>query len=438
MANKHSLMCGAGRADITPPIGTILYGYSPGRPAKTVGDPLTVTAILLHSNSGNALLVSCTICAISNPLCQRLAEAAGRAAGVPAKNVIISATHTHSGPNTSIDSAWGYVDTEYIENILLPGVIAAAKQAAENRKPAKIGVAETESDVGTNRRETNAAGRIVLGQDHNGPTDPTMTVVSFRGEDGKILANMIHYGCHCTACGCGPEITRDWAGVMMDMLEKESGAVTGFIAGFEGDQGPNLPNGKTVGDYQMALALGAKAGADAVRAFRAITQWEDAPVQVLHGAIDIPFLPLASKEEAEAHLAELGNKDALMAEGKIYLYNEYLRWEKVLLEYASGKPLKTHWHFDQKIITVGDVAILSCPFEAFIEIALRIRKGSPYRYTLNLCNAGGSMAYLPTEKEISRGGYEIKQFLCALRTVYPLPNNTDDYWVEQNLAILRN
>ena len=77
------------------------------------------------------------------------------------------------------------------------------------------------------------------------------------------------------------------------------------------------------------------------------------------------------------------------------------------------------------------------PFEAFIEIALRIRKDSPYPYTLNLCNTGGSVTYLPTPCDIPRGGYEIRQFLSSFQTTYDLPTNTDDYWVQENLRILR-
>ena len=82
------------------------------------------------------------------------------------------------------------------------------------------------------RREIKEDGTTVLGQNPWGPKDPIMTVVSFRGEDGAIIANMIHYCCHCTASGKNDEITRDWAGVMTDMLEAQTGAITGFYAGF--------------------------------------------------------------------------------------------------------------------------------------------------------------------------------------------------------------
>jgi len=436
MAREHNLQCGAGRADITPKIGAILYGYAPGRPAQSVGDPLHATAIKLVSNEGCALMVTCAVAAMSPALSARLREAAGEAANVPAENVTVSATHTHSAPNVSIRSGWGEVDTDYIDHILLPGVVKAAAEAAANLRPALMGIGETDSDVGMNRRELTEDGEIILGQNPWGPRDPKMTVISFRGQNGTIIANMVHYCCHGTASAANPEITRDWPGVMTDMLEAETGGISGFYAGVEGDQGPNLPNGKTTGNYRLALQLGARAGVDAVRAFRAIKEWRDVPVGTIHGTIRVPFGPLASREKAEEELAKVGTLEQIYAEERFSDVNEFIHWSNVLAEHTSGC-YKTEWTYDQCIVTLGPVAYVPCPFEAFVEIGLRLRRHSPFAYTLSLCNTHGCYAYLPTRGEMERGGYEVWHFLLAMRTTYPLPRNTDDYWVQQNLALLR-
>ena len=88
-------------------------------------------------------------------------------------------------------------------------------------------------------------------------------------------------------------------------------------------------------------------------------------------------------------------------------------------------------------LAIGPVAFVPCPFEAFVEIGLRLRRHSPYGYTLSLCNTHGCFAYMPTLGDVERGGYEVWHFLLAMRTTYPLPRNTDDYWVTQNLSLLR-
>ncbi len=438
MMKVHSLRCGAGRADITPPVGTILYGYAPGRPAQSVGDGLSLTAVKLSSGEDCALLITCSVASLNQDLCRRMRELAGEAAGVPPRNVTINATHTHSAPNCSLRSGWGDVDESYIETILVPGCVNASREAAGTLRLAWFGVGETESDIGVNRRELTETGEVILGQNPWGIRDPKMTVLSFRDEKGGIIANIVHYGCHGTASGKNPEITRDWPGVMTDMLEAETGGISGFWAGLEGDQGPNLPNGKTTGNYRLALQHGARAGEDAVRAFRNIREWRDVPVRVLHGTLSIPFDPLASREKAEQELEKIGTLETIYAEERYSDVNAYLHWKAVLDEYDSGRPFRTNWTFDQDITTIGPAAILPCPFEAFAEIGLRLRRHSPFGYTLSLCNTHGCYAYLPTLGDIERGGYEVWHFLLAMRTTYPLPRNTDDYWVLQNLALLRS
>jgi len=53
----YNLFCGAAKADITPPLGTQLYGYAPGRPAQSVGDALEAVAVKLVSKEGSALMM---------------------------------------------------------------------------------------------------------------------------------------------------------------------------------------------------------------------------------------------------------------------------------------------------------------------------------------------------------------------------------------------
>jgi len=437
MSENYAFKCGAGKADITPPLGTKLYGYAPARPAEAVGDPLATTAIKVVSNEESALLITCDIASLNPEFAVRARKMAGDAAGVAPENVIINVTHTHSAPNCSLKSGWGEVEIEYIENILFPGIVKASKEAAETCRPALMGIGETDSNVNMNRRELTEDGEIILGQNPWGPRDPKMTVLSFKDEEGKIIANFIHFGCHGTASGRNPEITRDWYGVMTDMLDVETGGISAFYQGFEGDLGPNCPNGKTTQNYAAAIRIGGQAGMEAVRAWKNIKEWRQFPVKVLHDTISIPFDPLAPKEKAEEELAKLGTLEQIYAEDRLFDVNDHIHWTNVLNEYTSGKPMKTHFTYEQAIVTIGPVAIVPAPFEAFCEIGLRIRKGSPYPYTLNLCNTHGCYAYLPTQSDIARGGYEVWHFLLAMRTTYPLPRNTDDQWVQQNLAILR-
>ena len=126
MSNLH---CGAAKSKITPKLGTLLYGYPRRRPAECVGDDLYATAVMLTSEQGSALMITCDNCAMNPDLAAELRKIAGEAAGISPELVTISCTHTHSGPNTSIKSGWGEVDYEYIESVLKGGIREASEKA---------------------------------------------------------------------------------------------------------------------------------------------------------------------------------------------------------------------------------------------------------------------------------------------------------------------
>lgn len=426
---------GAGRAVITPPIGTILYGYAPGRPAESVADDLTVTAVAAESERDAAILISATLALVNEEISNRIRDLAGRQTGVPAAHVIVSATHTHSGPNTNDTSGWGEVNSGYVEGTLIPCAVRAAREAWEGRRDAKLGVGTATSDVGVNRREIKPDGTVVLGQNPWGPYDPVMTVLSFRGDDGSPIANIIHYCAHNTASGCNPEITRDWAGPMTDRLEEQSGAVTAFMNGAIGDIGPRLSNGRTTGNLGLARELGGRAAIDAVRAWRGIREYRKAGVSALAGDIRIPYRPLPSREEALAEIERIGDLDSWPDDYKKYsAVNELMKWRGVLAERDSGKPPRTHYVFKQSVIAIGPVAFVPFPFEMFVEMTLRIRRDSPYQHTLCLSSTNGIVSYLPSQDQLCRGGYEVWEFRTG--NVYPMADDADNHAVSGNLRLL--
>ena len=142
---------------------------------------------------------------------------------------------------------WGELDEEYCNCVFRPAFLRAAEDAFDNMQEVTVGMASGKSEVGVNRRELNKENAIVLGQNPQGIYNPEMSVVSFKNNTGEVVANIIHYGCHGTSAGIITAISRDWEGVMCDLLEKHSGGMSAFFNGPEGDVGPRISNGKTAG-----------------------------------------------------------------------------------------------------------------------------------------------------------------------------------------------
>lgn len=423
---------GAAKEIITPKIGTLLYGYVPDSVSTSVHDDLELTAVAFGQGKEKALLISLSAGDVQTKLSQRLRRIAGDAAGIDEKNVLIAATHTHSAPNISGMEGWGEVDSEYIDEILVPALKKASKRAAEDMREAEIAVGITRSEVGINRRQQLKNGLIQLGQNPWGCFDPSMTVVSFRAaEDKKGIVNIIHYGCHGTAAGNNREITRDWIGVMTDRLQKETGVLTTFFNGALGDVGPRLTNGQTTGDIKHVEELGGAAASDAVRAYRSLGAYKEGSLKLVSGEVRIKRKPLLPKEEAEARIARFTEPEKTVNIDRL----EYAHLRSVLDEYSAGcPPYDGYFSYDQTLISLGDIAIVSFPFEIFSEIALRLREYSPYTYTLPLSNVNGYEAYLPSQDQLVRGGYEVGCF--RYNGAHPLADDADQIIIEENLKLL--
>ena len=113
---------------------------------------------------------------------------------------------------------------------------------------------------------------------------------------------------------------------------------------------------------------------------------------------------------------------------------EYHSYSAQLAEYDSGKPLQTHYCYNQTILRIGPSVFVPFHHEIFTEIAMRLRAYSPYQYTLSLTNANGACAYFPSRDQICRKGYEIEA--RKLINTYILAPEADEAVINQNLEII--
>ena len=427
----QQLHVGVGRADIIPPMGTRMQGYTPAPVCTSVHDPVHVTVFAFTYGDTRAVLAAADMCNIGGDNSTMARQALAKGAGVPFENVILACTHTHSGPHAGHPEDAPF---QFMPEVFCPNAEKAAAEAVANLRPAVMGIGTTHSQVAVNRRRIREDGSVVLGQDPAGTWDPTMTVVAFREPDGKPIGNLIHYGCHNTASGRTFGISRDWSGVMMDRLEAQSGGISAFINGCGGDCGPRLPNGHTIGDVPMAMELGGQAGIDAVRAWNSIKVWQDAPLKVIFGQIVLPMAELGTPEQAEARAHAMGDPEELKKRKGPWI-NRY----NALLERAEyirqGNVPPTETVIDHTMIALGPLVFQAVPFEPFSRITLRIKAHSPFPYTLCVGYANGARGYFPSMDQIPRGGYEVEMFQ-NLRLV-PFTDDAEQHYLAGSLKLLR-
>ena len=433
---KHTLFAGASRADITPEVGGLLYGYNDDTYSTSCHDPLEIKALALQSDgAAPVLMLSFSVGDFGTGACTQTREVIARECGLPLEHILASATHTHSAPNVSGIAGWGDVDRPYLEGILIPGAVKAAKEAIAAMVPAEFAVVRGESEIGVNRRELTEDGTVGFGQSPWSCQDKTMTIIRFRStETKKGIFQLIHYGCHGTAAGNNHEITRDWIGIMTDRQEKETGIPTGFWNGCVGDIGPRIANGLTTGDIYHVEELGGRAALDAARIAAQFvhTLYETAPVRLHAEEIALPVRALPAKDEVDAYMnAHDRDGHYVNIDGLIHAY--MCAASDV---YASGETLPKEKLLPVSVVTLGDaVAFCPVPYELFSEICLRLRHHSPCRHTLAVSLTNGFEAYLPTKDAVSRGGYEVACFRYG--NVAALDDDTDTVLIKHFLRILR-
>jgi hypothetical protein len=167
--------------------------------------------------------------------------------------LIVSASHTHSGPGAFVDSALlgAFVLDRLdpaVREALLAAVVAAIRQADAARRPARLAMASvTTPDVARNRLRQ--------------PLDPELLVVKVTSAQGEPLALVWNYAIHGTTLGPrNLRLSGDVMGEASRRLEHDLGVPVLFVNGAVGDVSPARHGEAATAELGTALAARARAG----------------------------------------------------------------------------------------------------------------------------------------------------------------------------------
>ncbi len=217
-----SLRVGAAKVDVSPTAEQLPARYT------DVLDPLFARSIAVQGDSGTAMLITVDAGGVSNDLWAAVTQRLDAELGVPAENVLLAATHSHSAGRANQD---GYVD----------GIVRSATEALAAAQPARMSVGTGSSHLNVNRniidRET---GTWWEGPNRSGPSDKTVSVASFQTLDGKPIAVYYNYAMHAVTNGMQDRISADYPGAASTYIENSlgDGTVAVFSSAAAGDQNP--------------------------------------------------------------------------------------------------------------------------------------------------------------------------------------------------------
>ncbi|HCV24980.1 MAG TPA: hypothetical protein DGN59_16105, partial [Candidatus Latescibacteria bacterium] len=147
-----TLQAGWAAVEITPPVGTDMGGYW-GRSGPSLGihDPLYGRVLVFELHGQRVGVVSLDLVGLGAHVAQQLCERISARIDSSPENLLLCATHTHSGPLSLSFRGMGEVPVEYVEG-LAPMLIEAARQAVDGLAPCHLTTTSVDVEMAINRR----------------------------------------------------------------------------------------------------------------------------------------------------------------------------------------------------------------------------------------------------------------------------------------------
>ncbi|WP_187142975.1 neutral/alkaline non-lysosomal ceramidase N-terminal domain-containing protein [Terriglobus albidus] len=226
---NHPLRAGAAMTDITPKPGELKLK------TDTIRDHLFARAIVVDSGDSCAVLIGVDQGAIRKDMYDAALPRVASATGCAKENILIAATHTHSG---STDGFGGAPTSSTIAD----GIVKAATDARAKLAPAMIGYGRANVDLNVNRDLFN--NKLEWRQEPNpqGVSDKTLSVVEFIGADYVPIGIYMNYAMHPINFYLSGVISADFPGEASRTIEEhfDHKTVAIFTQGTSGDQNPSL------------------------------------------------------------------------------------------------------------------------------------------------------------------------------------------------------
>lgn len=415
-----TLRAGVAVVDITPPLGSRMAGYFNERVNTGTLDPLQAKALVFAQGEIRMAWVVCDLIGVPLEVSRRARTLASNKTGIPIANIVIAATHAHTGPlftgplrdyfhNQAVrKNGRDPHETEDYPALLVEKLIEALAKAEASLKDVRLeaGIAKPYPPLSFNRRFHMKDGTVRFnpGQQNPdiireaGPIDPEAGMLLIRERDGnRALASWTVFALHCDTVG-GTQYSADYPAHLERALRQALGPefFSIFGAGPCGDI--NHIDVRTKG-RRRAEEIGALL-ADTL--LGAMPKWRARPapsLAVRREIIDAPLQKYSPDQIAQAtqDLAKVGTRQ--------WPFLKQVEACKIV-DIGMRGPGATLPLEVQAFRLNSETAVVTLPGEVFVELGLAIKKASPFKTTLVMELANDNPAYIPTRKAFAEGSYE--------------------------------
>ena len=244
--------------DVTPdPLLPVSGGVGPSHPAGRKIGALTVRALTLENEGTRVVICSTDFLGFPAVLGDKVRA---QVRGIPPENILIGATHNHSGPD-----CYGFPDQTGKANADLKYLDGVCDKLAEaiNETTARLKPALVKIATGT------ARGRIAYNYYAEQLYDPRCDVIQLLDKQSKPFATLVNYACHPEVIGADQGIlSPDFVGPLYDRIEQRGGGTGVFMNGAAGGMVTadcRGPDGKDLRTWDECVRIGSLLADEALR-----------------------------------------------------------------------------------------------------------------------------------------------------------------------------
>jgi len=130
---SETLRIGAASVNVTGEPGPDMGGFlARVQPSTSIRTPLFARAVYLENQPETLVWIVVDSLGLAPAINTRIKTILASEFGIEPWRTVISATHTHSAPVASYLSSCGEYSEEYVETVLVPGLLQAAREVASS------------------------------------------------------------------------------------------------------------------------------------------------------------------------------------------------------------------------------------------------------------------------------------------------------------------
>jgi hypothetical protein len=417
-----TLEAGIAEVDITPPLGHRMAGYFNERLATGVRDPLHAKAIVLRQGREKVALVFCDLIDITLDVSTNARAGISAQTGIPVRNILIAATHTHTGPlfhdvrrdflHEQAVKKLGHdpAETIHYPDFLVERLVRAAGEAHARLSPARLRTAFARVEgLAFNRRYHMKDGSVAFNPGvlnpnivrPAGPVDPDVGLVFVEAAaSGDALGSLTVFACHCDTVG-GTAYSADYPFFLQETLRGRFGAqfCSAFAAGTCGDINHiNVSSRETIPKGETTARIGNALGGAALRAYSEASPLARPRLAVRGVTLTVP-LQEVTPEQVQAARERM---QTFGVDGGTFF--ERVETTRTLDLARRGKT----WPMEVQVFRLDkETALVGLPGEIFCDLGQAIKRASPFKRTIVMSICNDRPAYVPTRKAFAEGSYEV-------------------------------